>query len=78
MAVRLYVVSGENRLWDGLVCAQSADAAVNYVKKHELLQLSAKPASPMQVAMFTDNGHSVLGETADLAEWQAAEKLNEN
>ena len=67
MAVRLYVVSGENRLWDDLVCAQSADAAVSYVIKSGLMKLSAKPASPMQVAMFKDNGHEVLGEAADLA-----------
>ena len=78
MTVRLYVVMGDNQLWDDLVCAQSADAAVSYVIKSGLMKLSAKPASPMQVAMFKDNGHAVLGESADLAEWQATEKLNEN
>ena len=78
MAVHLYVVAGENKLWDYLVCAQSAEAAVNYVRKNELLKLAAKPATPMQVAMFKDNGHEVLGETEDLAAWQANEKINEN
>lgn len=67
MTVRLYVVMGDNQLWDDLVCAQSADAAVSYVIKSGLMKLSAKPASPMQVAMFKDNGHEVLGEAADLA-----------
>ena len=78
MAVRLYVVIGENNLWDYLVCAKSGKDAVNYVVKNKLMQLSAKPATPMQVAMFKDNGHEVLGEAADLAAWQADEKLNEN
>ena len=78
MAVHLYVVAGENKLWDYLVCAKSAEAAVNYIRKNELLKLSAKPASPMQVAMFKDNGQEVLGDSADLAEWQAHEKLNDD
>ena len=79
MTARLYVVMGENNLWDYLVCAQSADAAVNYVIKSSLMELSAKPATTMQVAMFKDNKQAVLlGDAADLAEWQANEKLNEN
>ena len=79
MAVRLYVVMGENILWDYLVCAKSADAAVNYVIKSSLMKLSAKPATPMQVTMFMDNKQAVLlGDAADLAEWQANEKLTEN
>ena len=79
MAVRLYVVMGENNLWDYLVCAKSGEAAVDYVVKNVTMQLTAKPATPMQVAMFKDNNHqAVLGEAADLAEWQANEKLNEN
>ena len=69
MAVHLYVVAGENKLWDYLVCAKSAEAAVNYVRKNELSELSAKPATPMQVAMFKDNGHEVLGEPNDLDEF---------
>ena len=78
MTARLYVVMGENNLWDYLVCAQSGAAAVNYVVKHVKMDLYAKPATPMQVSMFKDNGHEVLGEAADLAEWQANEKLTEN
>ena len=77
MTARLYVVAGENNLWDYLVCAQSAEAAVGYVRKNELLKLSAKPATPMQMVMFKDNGHEVLGEKEDLAAWQSNEKLNE-
>ena len=78
MTVQLYVVMGDNTLWDDLVCAQSGEAAVNYIIKNALLKLSAKPATPMQVAMFKDNGHEVIGESDDLAEWQANEKLSEN
>ena len=75
MSVNLYVVMGNNQLWDYLVCAKNGEAAVNYVIKSGLLKLSAKPATPMEVEMFQDNGHEVLGEAADLAEWQANEKL---
>ena len=77
MSVRLYVVMGENNIWDDLVCAKSGEDAVNYVIKSGLMKLSAKPATPMQVAMFQDNGHEVLGEATDLAEWQANEKPHE-
>ena len=78
MAVRLYVVMGENNLWDYLVCAKSGEAAVNYIIKNALFNLTAKLATPMDAAMFENNGQAVLGELADLTEWQANEKLNEN
>ena len=75
MAVQLYVVMSDNTLWDYLVCAKSAEDAVDYVIKSGLMKCSAKPATPMVVAMFIDNDHEVLGEAEDLAEWQANEKL---
>ena len=79
MSVQLYVVMGDNQLWDYLVCAKSAEDAVNYVIKSSLMKLSAKPATPMQVTMLKDNKQAVLlGEAADLEEWQANEKLTEN
>ena len=78
MAAHLFVVMGDNTLWDYLVCAKSGEDAVNYVVKNKLMQLSVKPATQIDVAMFKDNGHEVLGESEDLAEWQANEKLNEN
>ena len=78
MAVRLYLVMGDETLLDYLVCAKTADDAVNYVVKNVKMKFMAKPATPMQVAMFKDNNHqAILGEAADLAEWQAHEKLNE-
>ena len=79
MSVQLYVVMGDNQLWDYLVCAKNGEAAVNYVIKSGLMKLSAKPATPMQVTMLKDNKQAVLlGEAADLEEWQANEKLTEN
>ena len=78
MAVQLYVVMSDNTLWDDLVCAKSSEAAVDYVIKNVQKKPSAKLATPMQAAMFKDNGHEVIGESDDLAEWQANEKLNEN
>ena len=79
MTVRLYLVMGEETLLDYLVCAKSAEDAVNYVVKNVKPKFMAKPATPMQVAMFKDNNHqAVLGEEADLAEWQANEKPTEN
>ena len=74
MAVQLYVVMGDNTLWDYLVCAKSGEDAVDYVVKNKLMQVSAKLATPMQVAMFKDNNQAVLGDAADLEEWQANEK----
>ena len=73
MTVQLYVVMSDNSLWDYLVCAKSAEDAVNYVVKNVLTKPSAKPATPMQVAMFEDNSREVLGEADDLAEWHANE-----
>ena len=67
MTARLYVVMGENNLWDYLVCAKSSEDAVDYVVKNKLMRLSVKPATQIDVAMFKDNGHEVLGEAADLA-----------
>ena len=78
MTVRLYVVMGENTLWDYLVCAKNDEAAVDYVLKNVAIKRIAKLATPMQVAMYQDNNKAVIGESADLAEWQATEKLNEN
>ena len=69
MTVSLYVVMGENNLWDYLVCAKSGEDAVRYVVKNALLKLRVKPATPMDVAMFKDNGHEVLGEANDLDEF---------
>ena len=77
MTAQLYVVMGDNTVWDYLVCAKSADDAVDYVIKNALSKLTAEPATPIYVEMFENNGQSVLGEAEDLAEWQANEKPNE-
>ena len=73
MPVHLYVVTSDSAIWDDLVCAKSGDDAVNYIIKSGLMKFSAKPATPMQVAMFKDNGHEVIGDADDLAELQANE-----
>ena len=46
---------------------------MNYVAKSVLMKLSAKPATPVDVLQSKKYGEDVIGEAADLAEWQKNE-----
>ena len=67
MSVRLYVVTDKHNDRDFLVAAKTRNHAMNYVAKSVLQNLSAKPATPVQVVLSGNRGEIVLGEAADLA-----------
>ena len=66
MSVRLYVVTDKQNARDFLVAAKTRNSAINYVAKSVLLNLSAKPATPIEVVLAGFAGKVVLGEPADL------------
>ena len=67
MSVRLYVVTDKHNDRDFLVAAKTRNHAMNYVAKSVLQNLSANPATPLQVLLKGEQGSVVLGEAADLA-----------
>ena len=67
MAVRLYVVTDEKTDLDYLVAAKTRQSAMRYVAKSVLRQLSAVPATALDVLLSKKNSLGVLGEDDDLA-----------
>lgn len=67
MSVRLYVVTDAKTGISNLVCARTRSSALNFLAKNVLMQLSAKPATPIDVLLSKKDGGSVLGEDDDLA-----------
>ena len=67
MSVRLYVVTDAKAGISHLVCAQTRISAMDYLAKSVLMNLSAKPATPIDVLLSKKDGEAVLGEAADLA-----------
>ena len=68
MSARLYVVTDAKTGISHLVCAQTRSGAINYLAKSVLMQLTAKPATPIQVLLSKKDGEAVLGEETDLVE----------
>ena len=66
MAVRLYVVTDAKTGVSHLVCAKTRIGAMNYLAKGVLMQLSAKPATPIEVLLSKKDSGSVLGDEDDL------------
>ena len=66
MSARLYVVTDAKTGISHLVCSRTRSGAINYLAKSVLMQLSAKPATPIQVLLSKKDGEAVLGEEADL------------
>ena len=61
MSARLYVVTDAKTGISHLVCAKTRNNAINYLAKSVLLNLSAKPATPIQVLLSKKDGEAVLG-----------------
>ena len=68
MTARLYVVTDAKTGISHLVCAQTRSGAINFFAKNVLMQLSAKPATPIEVLLSKKDGEAVLGEETDLVE----------
>ena len=68
MTARLYVVTDAKTGISHLVCAQTRSGAINYLAKSVLMQLTAKPATPIEVLLSKKDGEAVLGEETDLVE----------
>ena len=66
MTARLYVVTDAKTGISHLVCAKTRNNAINFLAKNVLMQLTAKPAKPIEVLLSKKDGGSVLGEEADL------------
>ena len=66
MSARLYVVTDAKTGISHLVCARTRSGALNFLAKNVLMQLTAKPAKPIEVLLSKKDGFAVLGEESDL------------
>ena len=66
MPVRLYVVTDHKNATNYLVCAKTKGAAINYVAKKVVTDLSARQASFMQFIQSAKDGAAIIGAPDDL------------